>query len=184
MKALVSNSTGKGLQWRGRGHCVNCRALKLEIFLFDSICHPLRYFPLAMTHGSPPLQKHLLTRARARVRRGALAVSCRMEWNLLVSSLYFNPYCTAEGVCFHTRTGPFAAQGSHPCRSIDNSTWSCYELSGMKSSSVSPIFGYKHPKDPAVLKTLRDSKLLRRSVFTTPPIFTTLRTLRWEEECL
>ena len=29
------------------------------------------------------------------------------------------------------------------------------------------------PKDPAVLKTLRDSELLRRSVFTTPPIFTT-----------
>ena len=25
------------------------------------------------------------------------------------------------------------------------------------------------PKDPAVLKTLRDSELLRRSVFTTPP---------------
>ena len=33
------------------------------------------------------------------------------------------------------------------------------------------------PKDPAVLKTLRDSELLRRSVFTTPPRFTTLRTL-------
>ena len=32
----------------------------------------------------------------------------------------------------------------------------------------------KFPKDPAVLKTLRDSELLRRSVFTTPAIFTTL----------
>ena len=30
-----------------------------------------------------------------------------------------------------------------------------------------------YPKDPAVLKTLRDSELLRRSVFTTPPRFTT-----------
>ena len=29
-------------------------------------------------------------------------------------------------------------------------------------------------KDPAVLKILRDSELLRRGVFTTPPIFTTL----------
>ena len=29
------------------------------------------------------------------------------------------------------------------------------------------------PKDPAVLKTARDSELLRRSVFTTPPRFTT-----------
>ena len=29
-------------------------------------------------------------------------------------------------------------------------------------------------KDPAVLKTLRDSEFLRRSVFTTPPILTTL----------
>ena len=29
------------------------------------------------------------------------------------------------------------------------------------------------PKDPAVLKTLRDSELLRRGVFTTPPRFTT-----------
>ena len=30
------------------------------------------------------------------------------------------------------------------------------------------------PKDPAVLETLRDSELLRHSVFTAPPIFTTL----------
>ena len=29
--------------------------------------------------------------------------------------------------------------------------------------------GMPFPKDPAVLKTLRDSELLRRSVFTTPP---------------
>ena len=29
-------------------------------------------------------------------------------------------------------------------------------------------------KDPAVLKTLRDGELLRRSVFTTPPTFATL----------
>ena len=34
--------------------------------------------------------------------------------------------------------------------------------------------GSQNPKDPAVLKILRDSELLRRSVFTTPPIFTTL----------
>ena len=33
------------------------------------------------------------------------------------------------------------------------------------------------PKDPAVLKILRDSELLHRSVFTTPPMFTMLRTL-------
>ena len=31
-----------------------------------------------------------------------------------------------------------------------------------------------NPKDPAVLKILRDSELLRRSAFATPPIFTTL----------
>ena len=31
-----------------------------------------------------------------------------------------------------------------------------------------------HPKDPAVLKRLRDSELLRRGVSTTPPIFTAL----------
>ena len=31
-----------------------------------------------------------------------------------------------------------------------------------------------HPKDPAVLKTLRDSELLRHSVFIAPPIFNTL----------
>ena len=31
-----------------------------------------------------------------------------------------------------------------------------------------------HPKDPTVLKLLWDSELLRRSVFTTPAIFTTL----------
>ena len=30
----------------------------------------------------------------------------------------------------------------------------------------------KSPKDPAVLKKLRDSELLRRSISTTPPIFT------------
>ena len=34
-----------------------------------------------------------------------------------------------------------------------------------------------YSKDPAVLQILRDSELLRRSVFTTPPILTTLRTL-------
>ena len=36
----------------------------------------------------------------------------------------------------------------------------------------------------SVLKTLRDSKLLRHIVFTAPPIFTMQRTLLWEEECL
>ena len=41
-----------------------------------------------------------------------------------------------------------------------------------------------YPKDPAVLKTVRDSELLRRSVFTTPPRFTTLWTLLWEDKCL
>ena len=39
----------------------------------------------------------------------------------------------------------------------------------------------KNPKDPAVLKTLRDSELLHRGVFTTPPIFATVWTLPWEE---
>ena len=34
-----------------------------------------------------------------------------------------------------------------------------------------------YSKDPAVLKTLQDSELLRRSVFVTPPVCTTLRTL-------
>ena len=34
--------------------------------------------------------------------------------------------------------------------------------------------GMPFPKDPAELKTLRDSELLRRSVSTTPPIFTML----------
>ena len=43
------------------------------------------------------------------------------------------------------------------------------------------IFRSTNPKDPAVLKTLRDSELLRRSVFATPPRFTMLWTLLWEE---
>ena len=33
------------------------------------------------------------------------------------------------------------------------------------------------PKDPTVPKILRDSELLRRSIFTTPPKFTTAGTL-------
>ena len=41
--------------------------------------------------------------------------------------------------------------------------------------------GKESPKDPAVLKTLRDTELLRRSVLTTPPRFTTPWTLLWEE---
>ena len=40
------------------------------------------------------------------------------------------------------------------------------------------------PVGPAVLNTRRDSELLRRSVFTTPPRFTTPQTLLWEEKCL
>ena len=44
--------------------------------------------------------------------------------------------------------------------------------------------GLLHPEDPAVLKTVRDNELLRRSVFATPPRFTTLWTLLWEETCL
>ena len=39
---------------------------------------------------------------------------------------------------------------------------------GMISRSA-PLPTHLHPKDLAVLKTLRDSELLRRSVFTTPP---------------
>ena len=39
----------------------------------------------------------------------------------------------------------------------------------------SDILGFQ--KDPAALKALRDSELLRKSVSTTPPICTTLRTL-------
>ena len=39
------------------------------------------------------------------------------------------------------------------------------------------------PKDPAVLKTLRDSELLRRSVFTTPPRCTTMGTLERKNVC-
>ena len=42
----------------------------------------------------------------------------------------------------------------------------------------------RHPKDPAVLKILRDSELLRRSFFTTPPVFTTVWTPLWGEKCL
>ena len=38
-----------------------------------------------------------------------------------------------------------------------------------------------YPKDPTVLKTLWHSELLRRSVFTTPPGFTTLWTPLWVE---
>ena len=41
-----------------------------------------------------------------------------------------------------------------------------------------------YPKDPAVLKTLRDSELLRRSVFTTAPRFTTVWTPLWGAKCL
>ena len=41
-----------------------------------------------------------------------------------------------------------------------------------------------YPKDPAVLKTLRDSELLRCGVFTLPPLFTTVWTPFWEESSL
>ena len=41
-----------------------------------------------------------------------------------------------------------------------------------------------YPKDPAVLKTLRDSEVLRRSVFTKPRIFTTVWTPVWGKKCL
>ena len=41
-----------------------------------------------------------------------------------------------------------------------------------------------YPKDPAVLKIVRDSDLLRRSVFATPPRFTTPWTPLWEDKCL
>ena len=43
----------------------------------------------------------------------------------------------------------------------------------------------RNPEDPAILKILRrDRELLRSSVFTTPPIFTTLWTPLWGEEWL
>ena len=52
------------------------------------------------------------------------------------------------------------------------------EKARFSSKDFPPISSEKsglepHPKDPAVLKTVRDSELLRRSVFTTPPRFTT-----------
>ena len=55
-----------------------------------------------------------------------------------------------------------------------------------KSSSWAsrPGVSKKCRKSPARLKTPRDSEFLRRSVFTTPPKFTTLGTLFWEEKCL
>ena len=51
------------------------------------------------------------------------------------------------------------------------------------------LWDHPYPKDPSVLKMLRyddskNSELLRRSVFTTPPKFTTPWTLLAEEECL
>ena len=45
-----------------------------------------------------------------------------------------------------------------------------------KKEEASRTFQVEVPKDPAVLKTLRDSELPRRSVFTMPPIFTTVCT--------
>ena len=49
-----------------------------------------------------------------------------------------------------------------------------YKTLAVFPKSLLKFFGLENPKDPAVLKTLRDSELLRRSVFTTPSIFTTL----------
>ena len=46
------------------------------------------------------------------------------------------------------------------------------------------VSGTQNPKNPTVQKTLRDSELLRRSVFTTPSKFTTPWTLLSEEQCL
>ena len=45
---------------------------------------------------------------------------------------------------------------------------------GAAPTPASTFVAEPHPKDPAVLKTLQDSELLRRSVFTTPSIFTTM----------
>ena len=39
-----------------------------------------------------------------------------------------------------------------------------------KEGPPSPTWGQTHPKDPAVLKTLWDSELLRRSVLLRPPV--------------
>ena len=46
-------------------------------------------------------------------------------------------------------------------------------LVNIDSSRTSFAYTEACPKDPAVLKTVRDSDILRRSVFTTPPRFTT-----------
>ena len=64
----------------------------------------------------------------------------------------------------------------------------CLRPAGGSTSRIAKIrarqrFSFHHPKDPAVLKTLRDSELLRRSVFTTPPIFTTVWTPLWGKKC-
>ena len=54
------------------------------------------------------------------------------------------------------------------------------------SKPVPPCHGtHPYPKDPAVLKILRDSELLRRSVFNTPPPYLLRReTHLWGEKCL
>ena len=52
----------------------------------------------------------------------------------------------------------------------------------VRPNSRAPYLNF--PKDPTILKTLQDSELLRCSVFTTPPILTTVWTLFREESCL
>ena len=49
-----------------------------------------------------------------------------------------------------------------------------FSIFRVQTSSLTCLFCRNpYPKDPAVLKILRDSESLRRSVFTTPPRFTT-----------
>ena len=71
------------------------------------------------------------------------------------------------------------------------STWAMPMHGGARQQHIwthrcqtEPHTAASYPEDPAVLKTLRDSELLRRSVSTTPPRFTTPHTLLWEEKCL
>ena len=72
-------------------------------------------------------------------------------------------------------------QGNRKKQGLEGQGFFCIlEVLGTRNSGVTApttfgaaTFGaYRNPKDPAVLKTLRDSELLRRSVFTTPPRFT------------
>ena len=70
---------------------------------------------------------------------------------------------------------PYCGFGTekHPCLFIGfphclpkNKGWKPSEISSCK---IEASYMKPYPKDPAILKTLRDSELLRRSVFIAPP---------------